>query len=75
MHRWNERQPGGQGLTAHFNVYFKGLSETDKEVCSFTQACVDADPLPTPSHLKRRTEDAVCLDTIRTAFPGQTPQQ
>ncbi|KAH9165977.1 hypothetical protein EDB89DRAFT_1911011 [Lactarius sanguifluus] len=28
---WNEKQPGGQGLTADFDAYFKGLSDTDKE--------------------------------------------
>ncbi|KAI9429940.1 hypothetical protein H4582DRAFT_2064418 [Lactarius indigo] len=30
-HQWNERQPGGQGLAADFDAYFKGLSDTDKE--------------------------------------------
>ncbi|KAH9018074.1 hypothetical protein EDB85DRAFT_1897356 [Lactarius pseudohatsudake] len=30
MHQWNEQQPGGQGLTADFDVYFKGLSDMDK---------------------------------------------
>ncbi|KAH9169441.1 hypothetical protein EDB89DRAFT_1908595 [Lactarius sanguifluus] len=28
---WNEKQPGGQGLAADFDAYFKGLSDTDKE--------------------------------------------
>jgi len=36
MRQWNEHQIGGQGLAANFDAYFKGLSETDKEVYSFT---------------------------------------
>ncbi|KAH9009745.1 hypothetical protein EDB83DRAFT_2583229 [Lactarius deliciosus] len=31
MRQWNEKQPGGQGLAADFDTYFKGLSDTDKE--------------------------------------------
>ncbi|KAI9465901.1 hypothetical protein BJY52DRAFT_1220611 [Lactarius psammicola] len=31
MRQWNEQQPGGQGLAANFDVYFKGLSDADKE--------------------------------------------
>ncbi|KAI9432711.1 hypothetical protein H4582DRAFT_2061538 [Lactarius indigo] len=31
MRQWNERQPGGQGLAADFDAYFKGLSDVDKE--------------------------------------------
>ncbi|KAH9160708.1 hypothetical protein EDB89DRAFT_2081473 [Lactarius sanguifluus] len=31
MYQWNEQQPGGQGLAADFDVYFKGLSDMDKE--------------------------------------------
>ncbi|KAH9080445.1 hypothetical protein EDB83DRAFT_2310691 [Lactarius deliciosus] len=31
MRQWNEKQPSGQGLTANFDTYFKGLSDTDKE--------------------------------------------
>jgi hypothetical protein len=35
MRRWNEKQPGGQGLVSEFDVYFKNLSEADKNVrCS-----------------------------------------
>lgn len=32
MRQWNERQPGGQGLAADFENYFKSLSSADKEV-------------------------------------------
>ncbi|KAH9010693.1 hypothetical protein EDB85DRAFT_2160916 [Lactarius pseudohatsudake] len=31
IRQWNEWQPGGQGLAADFDAYFKGLSDTDKE--------------------------------------------
>ncbi|KAH9039920.1 hypothetical protein EDB84DRAFT_1020222 [Lactarius hengduanensis] len=31
MRHWNELQPGGQGLASEFDVYFKTLSDTDKE--------------------------------------------
>ncbi|KAH9061993.1 hypothetical protein EDB87DRAFT_1576079 [Lactarius vividus] len=31
MHQWNEQQPGGQGLAADFDTYFKRLSDADKE--------------------------------------------
>jgi hypothetical protein len=33
IHHWYERQPGGQGLLADFEEYFKSLSDTDREVC------------------------------------------
>jgi hypothetical protein len=33
MQRWNEKQPGGQGLTSEFDIYFKNLTEADKNVC------------------------------------------
>ena len=33
MRHWNEQQPGGQGLAADFETYFKNLSGADKEVC------------------------------------------
>lgn len=32
MRDWNEKQPGGQGLTADFNLYFKHLTDAQKEV-------------------------------------------
>ena len=32
MRHWNELQPGGQGLASEFSVYFKTLSDSDKEV-------------------------------------------
>ncbi|KAH9162767.1 hypothetical protein EDB89DRAFT_2024193 [Lactarius sanguifluus] len=32
MRHWNKLQPGGQGLASEFDVYFKTLSDTDKEV-------------------------------------------
>ncbi|KAH9013990.1 hypothetical protein EDB84DRAFT_1530940, partial [Lactarius hengduanensis] len=57
IRQWNERQPGGQGLTADFDAYFKGLSDADKEVSPFARARVDTDSLaccPAPSHSKRR---------------------
>ena len=38
MHRWNERQPGGQGLLTDFDAYFKTLLDTDKEVCERSRA-------------------------------------
>ncbi|KAI9464988.1 hypothetical protein BJY52DRAFT_1221103 [Lactarius psammicola] len=31
MRQWNKQQPGGQGLAANFDMYFKGLSDADKE--------------------------------------------
>ncbi|KAH8996456.1 hypothetical protein EDB86DRAFT_2829125 [Lactarius hatsudake] len=31
MRRWNELQPGGQGLTSNFEEYFKTLTDIDKE--------------------------------------------
>ncbi|KAN0128111.1 hypothetical protein V8E53_014092 [Lactarius tabidus] len=31
MQQWNEQQPRGQGLTADFAIYFKNLSEVNKE--------------------------------------------
>ncbi len=34
MHRWNEQQPGGQGLASEFDAYFKSLTDAEKEVCS-----------------------------------------
>lgn len=37
MRQWNEWQPGGQGLATDFDAYFKGLSDAEKEVPSFTQ--------------------------------------
>jgi len=33
MRHWNQLQPGGQGLTADFNAYYKALSDAEKEVC------------------------------------------
>ena len=36
MCRWNELQPEGQGLLADFDVYFKALSNANKEVCTLT---------------------------------------
>ena len=32
MCRWNEDQPGGQGLLSDFEAYFMSLTEADKEV-------------------------------------------
>ncbi|KAH9046593.1 hypothetical protein EDB87DRAFT_1671593 [Lactarius vividus] len=31
MRRWNELQPGGQGLASDFEEYFKALTDVDKE--------------------------------------------
>ncbi|KAF8256973.1 hypothetical protein EI94DRAFT_1819551 [Lactarius quietus] len=31
MRRWNEQQPGGQGLATDFDIYFKALTEAEKE--------------------------------------------
>ncbi|KAF8263110.1 hypothetical protein EI94DRAFT_622617 [Lactarius quietus] len=31
MRRWNEQQPRGQGLATDFDVYFKALTEAEKE--------------------------------------------
>ncbi|KAF8256431.1 hypothetical protein EI94DRAFT_1766954, partial [Lactarius quietus] len=31
MRRWNKQQPGGQGLATDFDVYFKALTEAEKE--------------------------------------------
>ncbi|KAI9440360.1 hypothetical protein H4582DRAFT_2210601 [Lactarius indigo] len=31
MRHWNQLQPGGQGTTAHFDAYYKGLSDAEKE--------------------------------------------
>ncbi|KAH8997107.1 hypothetical protein EDB86DRAFT_2828874 [Lactarius hatsudake] len=31
MQHWNQLQPGGQGTAAHFNAYYKALSDTEKE--------------------------------------------
>ncbi|KAH9050572.1 hypothetical protein EDB87DRAFT_1583277 [Lactarius vividus] len=31
MHQWNEQQPSSQGLATDFDMYFKRLSDTDKE--------------------------------------------
>jgi hypothetical protein len=32
MWHWNELQPGGQGLAADFNLYFRSLNDANKEV-------------------------------------------
>lgn len=32
MRNWNEHQPGGQGLAADFEVYYKNLSEAERQV-------------------------------------------
>ncbi|KAI9443888.1 hypothetical protein H4582DRAFT_2189453 [Lactarius indigo] len=31
MRRWNEQQPGGQGPLSEFDIYFKSLTDADKE--------------------------------------------
>lgn len=31
MHRWNEQQPGGQGLASDFDAYFRSLTDAEKE--------------------------------------------
>ena len=32
MRRWNEGQPGGQGLATDFEIYYKTLTDADKLV-------------------------------------------
>ena len=32
MRHWNEQQPGKQGLAADFEVYYKNLSEAERQV-------------------------------------------
>ena len=32
MRHWNEQQPGGQGLTADFEVHYKNLSDAERQV-------------------------------------------
>ena len=34
MRDWNKHQPGGQGLVANFEVYYKKLLEAERQVCS-----------------------------------------
>ncbi|KAH9043032.1 hypothetical protein EDB84DRAFT_1640155 [Lactarius hengduanensis] len=31
MRHWNQLQPGGQGTAAHFDAYYKALTDTEKE--------------------------------------------
>ncbi|KAH9011390.1 hypothetical protein EDB85DRAFT_1901080 [Lactarius pseudohatsudake] len=31
MWHWNQLQPGGQGTAAHFDAYYKALTDTEKE--------------------------------------------
>ncbi|KAH8979543.1 hypothetical protein EDB92DRAFT_2107530 [Lactarius akahatsu] len=37
MRHWNKEQPGGQGPLSEFDVYFKSLTDADKEVRSLRQ--------------------------------------
>ncbi|KAH9033665.1 hypothetical protein EDB84DRAFT_1488305, partial [Lactarius hengduanensis] len=68
MHQWNEQQPGGQGLAADFDVYFKGLSDMDKVVSSFTHARVDADPSPHPTQrFKKEMHTGTAQGAMRKA--------
>ncbi|KAH9056348.1 hypothetical protein EDB87DRAFT_1687567 [Lactarius vividus] len=58
MHQWNEQQPGGQGLAADFDTYFKRLSDADKE----------------PFKMEMRTAQAVVRKTKTTSKkPSETP--
>ncbi|KAH9172275.1 hypothetical protein EDB89DRAFT_2069930 [Lactarius sanguifluus] len=53
MHHWNEEQPGGQGSLSEFDVYFKSLTDADKEPFKKEQRVAQA----TARKAKKRAND------------------
>ncbi|KAH9171694.1 hypothetical protein EDB89DRAFT_1906825 [Lactarius sanguifluus] len=53
MRHWNEEQPGGQGSLSEFDVYFKSLTDADKEPFKKEQRVAQA----TARKAKKRAND------------------